>query len=341
MARPLRIDQAGAIYHVLSRGIERSEIFSGKASREDFLKRLAELPSRFAVVVHGYVLMDNHYHLLLRPQGLNLSQAVQWLNVGYSVWYNLKHQRVGPLLQGRFKSALIGEEAQLSEITRYLHLNPVRIRKFGLDTRSRKAKEKGVGTPLDGATIRSAIRHLNAYSWSSYRSYIGLEKAPDWLNTYLVNGLGRKGYRHYVEQGIRMGMPANPWEEAVVEGYLGGREKLEELKKKLKGNRREQKGLRQLEGMVAWEDIVEAVEKDEGRKWQELCGLYGNSGRDLALLLGRRHSGLSLKELGEKVGGVEYPAISEAVRRLVKRLNKDRMMREQYERIVKILNIET
>jgi REP element-mobilizing transposase RayT len=116
LARPLKLNQAGGYYHVFARGIERRVIFPGEVDREDFLERLGEIPGRFAVGVHAFVLMDNHYHLLLRPENLNLSQAVQWLNVGFSIWFNKKHRRVGPLFQGRFKSVLIGEEEQLPEI---------------------------------------------------------------------------------------------------------------------------------------------------------------------------------------------------------------------------------
>ena len=341
MARPLRIDQAGAYYHVLSRGQEGGEIYSGVESRRNFLERLSELPGRFGIVVHGYVLMGNHYHLLLQPRGLNLSQAIQWLNVGYSIWFNLKYRRSGSVFQGRFKSVLIAEESQLNEITRYLHLNPVRIKRFGLETRSRKAKEKGAGQALDAQAVRSAIHYLREFRWSSYRSTIGLEKAPDWLDTRLSKAFGRKGYRDYVEQGIRLGMPSNPCEETVIEGYLGSREALEKLREKLRGNRREQKGLRQLQGAIPWEKIVKTVERLEGKGWSELCGAHGNPGRDLGLLAGRLRGGLGLRELGEKAGGLDYPAVSVALKRLGTRLKTNQKLKRKWENLAKMLNVET
>src|SRR4051812_18662427 len=104
MARPLRIDVEDGWYHVINRGIERRRIFRTAAGFARFVDVLADFPSRFDVRVHAYALMPNHYHLLLQTPKANLSQAVQWLNVSYSIWFNRKHGRVGPLFQGRFKS---------------------------------------------------------------------------------------------------------------------------------------------------------------------------------------------------------------------------------------------
>ena len=107
MVRPLRIDVEGGWYHVMSRGIERRRIFLDKSYNFHFLDLLGEMSNRFAVEVHAYVLMDNHYHLLLRTPAANASQAMQWLNVSYSAWFNAKRQRVGHVFQGRFRSTLI------------------------------------------------------------------------------------------------------------------------------------------------------------------------------------------------------------------------------------------
>jgi len=128
MARPLRIEKEGGWYHVTSRGNERKPIYQDERDREHFLELLAEMVSRFRVRLHCYVLMDNHYHLLLELTEANLSRAVQWLNVSYCVWYNRRHGRNGHLLQGRFKSVAIERDEWGLELSRYLHLNPVRIR---------------------------------------------------------------------------------------------------------------------------------------------------------------------------------------------------------------------
>ena len=97
MARPLRIERPGAGYHVTARGNERKAIFRDAPDRFHFLELLAELTQRYRVRAHAYVLMDNHFHLLLETPEANLSRAMQWLGVGYSVWFNRRHERVGHL----------------------------------------------------------------------------------------------------------------------------------------------------------------------------------------------------------------------------------------------------
>ena len=131
MARPTRIDLPGGWYHVVNRGIERQEIFKDERSFEHFLDLLSKMPGRFAIKIHGYVLMGNHYHLQLETPWANLSKAIQWLNVSYSVWYNRRHGRIGPLFQGRFKAIVHERETQGVTINRYIHLNPVRVKALG------------------------------------------------------------------------------------------------------------------------------------------------------------------------------------------------------------------
>jgi REP element-mobilizing transposase RayT len=115
-ARPLRIEQADGFYHVLNRGNERQAIFADDRDREGLLARLGRCVERFELDVFAYVLMGNHYHLLLRTRRANLSAAMQWLGVSYSVAYNRRHGRCGHLFQGRFKSFLIQEETPLRQL---------------------------------------------------------------------------------------------------------------------------------------------------------------------------------------------------------------------------------
>ena len=104
MARATRVDFPGAWYHVLNRGTERRTIFRSTRCCERFIELLSSLPERFGVRLHGYALMGNHYHLQLESREANLSKALHWLNVSYSVWFNRKYSRVGPLFQGTFQS---------------------------------------------------------------------------------------------------------------------------------------------------------------------------------------------------------------------------------------------
>jgi len=102
MTRQWRIEYEGALYHVLSRGNERKEIFNGNEDRKVFLEALGQMSNRFDVEVHAYVLMGNHYHLLVRTKRANLSKAMQWFGVTYTRRFNLRNGRVGHLFQGRF-----------------------------------------------------------------------------------------------------------------------------------------------------------------------------------------------------------------------------------------------
>lgn len=121
MARAWRIEYEGALYHVLSRGNERRDIFLDDDDRAMFLTGLAEAGERFAVDVLAYVLMGNHYHLLLRTRRANLSKAMQWLGLSYTTRFNFKQSRSGHLFQGQFKSMLVENNACLLQLSYYIH----------------------------------------------------------------------------------------------------------------------------------------------------------------------------------------------------------------------------
>ena len=126
MARPLRVDYPGALYHVTARGNERKAIFRHDADREQFLAVLAHAVERYRLRLHAYVLMDNHYHLLVETPEANLSLALRHLNGVYTGAFNRAHRRVGHLFQGRFKAIVVDKESYLLELSLYIHLNPVR-----------------------------------------------------------------------------------------------------------------------------------------------------------------------------------------------------------------------
>jgi putative transposase len=121
MARPLRIERAGGWYHVTSRGNERRAIYRDDRDRVHCCELLAETVARFGVRLHAYVLMDNHYHLVIELTEANLSRAIQWLNVSHSVWFNRRWRRSGHLFQGRFKSVVVNPQEWALELSRYVH----------------------------------------------------------------------------------------------------------------------------------------------------------------------------------------------------------------------------
>ena len=240
MARPLRIEREGGWYHVTSRGNERKAIYRDDRDRQHFLDLLAEVVARFRVRLHVYVLMDNHYHLVLELTERNLSRAIQWLNLSYSVWFNLRHSRSGHLFQGRFKSVAVSLDEWGLELSRYVHLNPVRTEAMGMGKRQRAAQRQGLGPAADAAQVRARIRRLRHYRWSSYPAYAGWTAAPDWLECETVLGLGggpkgeqRRRYREHVETALREGLEKSPWESLQEQAALGGREFLRTLKERI------------------------------------------------------------------------------------------------------------
>ena len=130
MARPLRVNVVDGWYHCMNRGLERRTIFGDARDHQHFLELLAETVDRFRFRVHGYCLMDNHYHAIIQTPDANLSQGMQWLGLAYSAWFNARHDRVGHLFQGRFKSVPVEEGAWAFDLSVYVHLNPVMSKSF-------------------------------------------------------------------------------------------------------------------------------------------------------------------------------------------------------------------
>ena len=157
MARPLRIEVAGAWYPVMNRGHRGGALFLDEADRRRFLGAVAELPERFALEVHAFVLMPDHYQVLVRTREANLSHAIRWLNVSYAIKFNWAHRCHGTVFQGRFKGVLIQEEDKAVEVARYVHLNPVRIGGLGLSqSDQRRTRVLGCENCITrGATGRS------------------------------------------------------------------------------------------------------------------------------------------------------------------------------------------
>jgi len=346
MARPIRLDVEGGWYHVLNRGIERKVIFRDPQYYSHFIELLSRLPGRFGVRVHGYVLLANHYHLQIETPRANLSKAIQWLNVAYSVWHNRKCRRVGPLFQGRFKAILHEASSEALIINRYIHLNPARVRRLG-GHEGRSELE-----PLERTSElgRARVMALRKYLWSSYPSYAGSIKKPEWLTTESILGFIGEGslrrltdqYRSELEEAAGLGEWRTDWKERVRAGVLlGSQEFLERMSGLLKGDRREQTGLRHnRSGRLAWEQITEAVSKVWGQEWAAVATGYGNGARAAALYVARYYSDWTLRELGQLVGEMEYPAVTMAIRRLEKRWKVDEELGRKMKQLLRLLQVK-
>ena len=198
MARPLRIEFPGAIYHVTSRGNAQAAIFLDDIDRKSCLSVLGLALRRFNVICHAYCLMTNHFHLLLETPDANLSSAMRQFNSVSTQAFNRRHGRVGHLLQGRFKAIVVDRDAYLLELCRYIVLNPVRA---------------------------GMVKEPDSYPWSSYRATAGLDKKPDFLATDWILGqfgenrpLALKAYRRFVRAGLEL---ESPWKNLKGQCLLG------------------------------------------------------------------------------------------------------------------------
>ena len=336
MARPLRIDVPGGWYHVTARGNERRAVFLDARDRDRFVGLLAELPGRFGVRVHAYVLMGNHWHTLIETPDANLSRVVQWVQVSYSVWFNRRHRRVGHLFQGRFKAIVFEAEELAWGLSQYVHLNPVRLKQLGLDKVAQGRSRAGLGSEPTAEVVAARLKRLREYRWSSYRAYTGLASVPEWLTTAIVLG-GTSGqaarqhaYAEETEAFVREGRVDPVWERLRGGVLLGGEQFLARMQAYLKGNHQEQAGLRQLQERPTLATAIAAVEGLKGQKWNRFRDVHGDWGRDLVLYLGRTRCGLTLQELAAVAGGVQYGSISAALQRFGRLVKADRALHDIY-----------
>ncbi len=201
MARPLRIELSGGLYHVTSRGDRREAIYFSDADRVAWLEIFGQVCSRFNWVCHAYCQMSNHYHLVIETPEGNLAQGMRQLNGVYTQYVNRTHSRVGHVFQGRYKAVLVEKESYLLELARYVVLNPVRA---------------------------GMVNDVGDWAWSSYPAMLGQFEPPDWLQTgWLLGQFGRQrrraiaAYVDFVRAGL--GLPSI-WDNLQGQIYLGSKE---------------------------------------------------------------------------------------------------------------------
>jgi len=344
MARPLRINVEGGWYHVMSRGIERRTIFLDDSYCAHFLDLLGEMTERFGVEVHAYVLMGNHYHLILRTPGANASQTMQWLNVSYSAWFNAKRERVGHVFQGRFRSTLIdGDGAWLLMASAYVHLNPVRVSALGLGKSANKAEALGLVKP-DAGQVRERLRVLREHRWSSYRVYGNYAASPEWLVTreLLDRAGGRERYRRYVQSYVTRGMDPAEFTGFSERVALGSREFLDRARSWVRAVSLEQPDRSFLIRRVPFEKIVKTVEAVKGEAFADYRNRHGDWGLAMVLYLSRRRGGQTLAQIGELAGGMAYKTVFAQVKRFEAKLMADAPLRAITEQCLKKMsNVET
>jgi REP element-mobilizing transposase RayT len=275
LARQLRIKYPGADYHVFSRGNQKLPIFHTDDDRYFYLKCLREAHEKFAVIVHVYCLMPNHYHLILETPLANLSSMMHFLNTSYTIYFNKKNKRCGHLFQGRYKSILIEAESYAQELSRYIHLNPV----------------------------RSEIVDLpEQFPWSSYRAYMGFAMPEKWLETGFILSLfgthpdaARRSYDAFVKEGIGK-QASDSIKHAMRTGIMGSEEFVARIKKEFLGEGvekpdREKPQLRKLRKKPDLGMILSAAEKVLGSRNKLLI--------PIAIMISSKNTAYKLKEIGD------------------------------------------
>jgi REP element-mobilizing transposase RayT len=339
MARPLRIIFPGAWYHVTSRGQERRPIYLDDRDREHFLKLLEVMVSRFRVRVHAYVLMDNHYHLLLETPEANLSRAIQWINVSYAAWFNCRHRRSGHLTQGRFKAILVEQTAWALEVSVYVHLNPVRVAGLALAKPQRKAEASGRLPPPSRGMVTQRLEVLRKHRWSSFQALAGYARVPAWLTCQTLwqrAGGTLADYRALVEDRLKQDGRETPWAQLTAGLALGTQAFLNQVRRGVAVGR-ETEGKRLLKRRRTWAEVVRAVETIKGEPWSAFAERHGDPGRAQVYAAARDYAGLTLAEIGLASGGADYAAVGVAIRRLGLRRAHDAVVEKQWHRVAAAL----
>jgi len=309
MGRPLRIEYPGALYHITSRGNERKEIFLDDEDRVKLSEIVKDYHTRYGILIHAYVFMDNHYHLLLETPKANLVKVMHGLNGGYTGYFNRRYGRSGHLFQGRYRGILVEKDTYLVSLSQYIHLNPVRA--------------KIVDKP-------------EKYPWSSYPAYIGGAEEEEWVEySWVLSQFGnaksetRREYRKYVEEGVR-GKGGNPLNDLHCQIVLGK----EAFRKKIKG---------MVKGKPLSNEIVDRKRFRENplpdhiirlvaRAWKADSEAImdrrnkNNIARKVAIHFVQRYSGLTNEEVGKIFGGLHPSSISKASARLKQAIACDKKL---------------
>jgi REP element-mobilizing transposase RayT len=333
----LRLNFKNGWYHVTARGNNRQRIYHDPRDRRHFLELIEEVIQRHNVQVHTYVLMDNHYHLLVRTPQANLSAAVQWLNTAYGIWWNRRHGRVGHVFQGRFKSIVVQSGQWVLECSLYLHLNPVAVSALGLGKKQKRAEAHDFNRAPEAVRARR-LETLRGYPWSSFGAYAGYARRPKWLtcDELLQRAGGAAPYRQLAEQRVSRGLQESFWSQLKWGLVLGGESFARKMRAHLESSR-ESSGRRALRARKTWAEVVRALEKARGQRWAEFSGRHGDPGLAMALYVARRSTGLTLRALGEAAGGMDYTAVSMASKRFERRLPKEKELRTMTNRLLKHL----
>lgn len=317
MARSLRIKYPGAFYHITCRGNERKRIYMDNEDRQRFLGFLSKSLETYQVVLYAYIMMANHFHLLVQTMRANLSEFMRHFNICYTGWFNYHHGRCGHLYQGRYKAFLIDADNYLLQVSRYLHLNSIRVR------------------GLKSLDYRRRWQYLKEYRWSSLAGYLSKKRVVDLIAYDLILSMvgGRGQYRAFVLDGVKQDLD-NPFKDLKHRLILGDDNFVAEVKGEfiVGGSLRDQPSYRGLVKAVVEPEVVISCVADVLKiDKQRFLVRFGNGvERGIVSDLLYRYSGITQTEIGKLLGGIDYSAVSKLRRRLQKKMVHDKHIATQY-----------
>ncbi len=313
MTRPLRIQYPGAFYHITNRGNERKSVFRDDADRSQFLKILAQSKDNYQAVIHGFVLMTNHYHLLVETPLGNLAEFMRYFNITYTSHFNRRHNRIGHLFQGRYKSVLVDKNSYLFAVSKYIHLNPVKVRGF----RTKSLAER--------------MKYLLDYKWSSLPGFIDPGKRHEFVDYDIVLGmfggdtkLGRKNYQEQLFEDLPK--KASIKKQVVGQSILGDVRFITWVKETFLDvpKNREQPAVAKLHSYLSTDKLIEKIATATNKPVDEVLHARGEA-RQLAMSFLYRFGGLKNKEISELMG-IDYSTVSQGRKRLTEKRAKNKSL---------------
>ena len=317
MARQLRIEYEHAFYHVISRGERRENIFTCREDKDKFLEKLAETVEKFKIYLHAYVLMDNHFHILLETPHANLSKAMHHLNTSYANWFRFKYHLAGSVFQGRFKAILVEKDSYLLVLSAYIHLNPVRA---------------------------GIIKLPEEFRYSSYRAYIGKVRKPGFLYSAEIMSAfsgNPDAYQRFVGAIPGGGSKLKQEEIYGCNALLGSNQFIRQAYEKVKARAKkvddreqwETRSLRKVEADDVFESLLVDMRIPEEEIWSRR---RGNVFRKLLVHGLRKYTTGNLREIGLLIK-MDYAAVSAMSRRFAEEIEKKKESKKLWKRLTACL----
>jgi REP element-mobilizing transposase RayT len=315
MARPLRIQYSGAFYHVTARGNEKKRIYFSDADYDKFKYYVGKARGKYAFLLHCYVLMINHYHLVIETPEANLNSIMHYINSSYTNYVNRKMKRSGHLLQGRYKSILIDHDSYLLELSRYVHLNPVRA---------------------------GMVQKPEDYPYSSYGNFIGKRKDEivnrDFI-LLMVSRLRKKAmhaYKNFVDNSVGASLD-NPLKK-IYGGAIAGEDAF--IKKVLGQlahvdlSRSDISNRRELKSAARPEEIIDKLSMALNMDRDKIVSGKIKGYRSMAIYIMKNFTGLTNREIGKICGNLSYSGVSKVYKRFVEKCEMDKSLKRKIEAIM-------